>query len=244
MNEKILRCSDLFVLLTNNNGKYDYLESYRLGNILYYDEKFWGKFSNVHCAVGHPDIHSNEVLSYAYSNFSSVICTCGLASRVKRFFSNATYRTIEFKAKGRFKPIWFYNEGGEIVKIHEAVQAGCRLKAKIESHDGYTYILNLHTVEVDLTAGLFFAETEFDGYPEELRNPAQLDHLQTLFYQAQHQSGISHPSTNYTSRSDFFLTSFKIYQNRILHRFYDDNGVVKERVFDAKNVSIWQELSV
>lgn len=239
----ILNCKDLYILLTNNNGKYNYLESYRLTNVFYSDNRYWGKFSNVHAAVGHNDIKSNQPLSYAYSNFSSVVCTSGLTSRTKRFFSANTYRTMEFKTKGVFTEVWSMATNGPILGIHHAVNSGCRMKVKIESHDENIYILNLHTIEVDVDAGLFFAESEYDGYPEELRQVEQIRHLECLFNDAQNKSGISSPSTNYCENSDFYLTSFRIYNDHLLHRSFDEKGNVIEKAYNAKNVSIWQESS-
>ena len=115
------------------------------------------------------------------------------------------------------------------------------MKVKIESHDGRIYILNLHTIEVDIDAGLFFAESEYDGYPEELRQVDQVYHIESLFIHAQEQSGISSPSTNYCENSNFFLTSFRIYNDHLRHRFIDEKGDVREEEYKAKNVSIWKE---
>jgi len=238
--QDILSCQDLYVLLTNNNGKFDYIESYRLTNIFCSDDRYWGKFSNVHAAVGH-DIQSNQCLSYAYSNFSSVVCTSGLTSRTKRFFSANTYRTMEFKTSGLFREIWSMASGGSILDIYQAVKSGCRMKVKIESHDNSVYILNLHTIEVDVDSGLFFAESEYDGYPEELRKIDQIRHIESLFNQAQEKSGIHSPSTNYCENSNFFLTSFRVYEDHILHRFIDVQGNVRDETFSAKDVTIWQE---
>jgi len=237
----ILNCKDLYVLLTNNNGKFNYLESYRLTNVFYSDNQYWGKFSNVHAAIGHNDIKSNQPLSYAYNNFSSVVCTSGLTSRTKRFFSANTYRSMEFKTRGLFTEVWSMASNGPILGIYQAVKSGCRMKVKIESHDNTVYILSLHTIEVDIDEGLFFAETEYDGYPEELRQVDQIRHIESLFNDAQEKSGISSPSTNYCENSDFFLTSFRIYSDHLLHRFVDGKGDVKDEVYKAKNVSIWQE---
>jgi len=237
----ILCCKDLFVVLSNVNGKFDYLESYRLTNILYSDNKYWGKFSNVHPAVGHDKLYSNQALSYAYNNFSSVVCTSGLVSRTKRFISSKIYKTMDFKVKGKFVEIWSMTNGGDIHSLKDAVKSGCRMKVKIESLDNYTYILNLHTIEVDVTKNVFCAESEYDGYPDELRHFQQITDIERLFNEAQKERGIPAPSTGYYQNSDFFLTSFKIYRDKTLLRFIDKEGNVNQRDFNAKEITIWKE---
>ncbi len=238
----ILMCKDLFVVLSNSNGNYDYLESYRLTNVVTFDNKFWGKFSNVHSACGHSEIYQNQVLSYAYNNFSNVVCTCGIATKTKRFFSSEIYSMMEFNIKGRYRKIWCKEEGGNIDELLQAVKSSKRLKLKIESQENYTYILPLHTVEVDKTANVFYAETEYDGYPEELRRPEHIVDIEGMFDRAMKSSDINSPSTGYYENSEYFLTSFKVYKERIIHRYFDSDNKVKERPFHSNKVSIWEEI--
>ncbi len=242
INNDILACKDLFVVLSNNSGDYDYIESYRLTNVFYFNEKFWGKFSNVHSACGHADIDQRHILSYAYNNFSNVVCTSTLLDRAKRFYSAHTYATMEFNVKGDFQQVWSGEGGGDIEVLYEAVRLSKRLKLKVESAEGRNYILPLHTVEVDKTARVFYAETEYDGYPEEIRDFSATYDIEDLFEKAVNESGVSCPSTNYCKNSNFFLTSFKVYKDRIIHRYFDGNNNICERAYLAKNVSIWQEI--
>jgi len=44
------------------------------------------------------------------------------------------------------------------------------IKTVIESDDGYTYVLPIHTLEVYQEEGVFAEETEYDGYPEQFRH--------------------------------------------------------------------------
>jgi len=240
-NNDILDCKDLYVVLSNTNGHFEYIESYHLTNILYSNQKYWGKFSNVHAACGHPDLYQNQVLSYAYNNFSNVVCTSGLVSRTKRFLSAKSYATMDFNTRSCYESIWSLEDGGELEMLLEAVRKGLKLKLKIESIDDYVYILNLHTVEVDICAGQFFAESEYDGYPEEIRQFSQIHDIEKLFVKAEKERGIRSPSTNYYQNSEYFLTSFKVYNDHILHRYLDDEGNIRERAYIPKAASIWQE---
>ena len=226
LNDDILACKDLFVVLSNNYGKYDYIESYRLTNVFYSDKKFWGKFANVHSACGHPDVEQTQILSYAYNNFSNVVCTSALLDRAKRFYSAETYATMEFNTTGLFRKIWSGEGGGDIEALSAAVSLSRRLKLKIESPDRCIYILPLHTVEVDVTARVFYAETEYDGYPEEIRDFSAAYDIENLFSKAVNEAGINCPSTNYCRNSHFFLTSFKVYKDRLVHRYFDKNNKI------------------
>jgi len=241
VNQEILGCKDLFVVLSNSTGNYDYIESYKLTNIIYSDDKFWGKFPNVHSACGHNEIKSNQSLSYIYNNFSNVVCTSGLMTQVKRFFSSDTYASMKFRTKGEFRKIWSQS-GGDLEEMEDAVRQSRRLKLKIESQDNYTYILPLHTVEVDKAANEFYAETEYDGYPEEIRRFKLISNIEDQFKKANQEMGITCPSTNYLENSEFFLTSFRVYTNRIVQRYFSNNQTVLEKEFVPNEISIWEEL--
>ncbi len=74
----IKQCKDLWVVLENRFGN-QYVESYHLTSIVSAGDEFFGKFSNVHSADPHEGIHRDNLLSYAYNNFSNVVCSMCLS---------------------------------------------------------------------------------------------------------------------------------------------------------------------
>jgi len=98
------------------------------------------------------------------------------------------------------------------------------IKTVIESDDGYTYVLPIHTLEVYQEEGVFAEETEYDGYPEQFRHFYEMEKLGERFTEAvKKMIEGQYVLTGYAFSKPFFLTSFIIKKDEILHRYYDEN---------------------
>jgi len=175
--DDLLCCRDISVVLRKRPEGRQYVESYLLKNLVLSNGQFRGKFANVHPALVTDKLPQMNLLSYVYNNFSPVVCTMSLADRMERYYSADAYSEIKFRANGHYSRIWKGPGGDYNTAILEAVKSGLKMKALIESTDGYTYILPLHTVEVYEKEFDFNAETEFDGYPERLRHFKNIESL-------------------------------------------------------------------
>lgn len=237
----ILSCQDLWVILENRFGR-QYVESYHLTNILIAGEEFWGKFSNVHSSDPQNGINPDKSLSYAYNNFSNVVCSMCLDHYLERYYSSYTYSTVKFITKNTFKKIWSTESGGDTSDIRFSVENGCKLKCLIESTDGYIYIVNCHTVEV-YDEG-FSVQTNYEGYPDRLRHFQSIKALGNDFDASLKDSradSSDYPATKFYECS-YFLTSFivKSQGKELIHRVKIDGGI-KRINFDYKKIEVWSE---
>jgi hypothetical protein len=239
--EDILDCKDLWVVLENRYGD-QYVESYELPNVLYSKGEFWGKFRNVHSAHGHDVVDQTQTLSYAYNNFSSVVCTCGLANGLQRYYSSYAYSSLNFITKGSFRRIWSSNDGGKISDLIESIRRGLRIKVKIESSDGYTYILPAHTIEALEKEEDFVVETEYDGYPDQLRYFSGIKNIQVEFDKSMTKcTPPLYPSTKFVKAESFFITSFFVSSKGVAQRYIEESGGVIQKLFDCIKAEIWVE---
>jgi hypothetical protein len=237
----VLDCKNLIVILKNRYGE-KYTEHYHLSNILYSSGKFWGKFRNIHQAKGHINIDESNTVAYAYNNFCNLISTCCLKDQLGRYYSAYAYASIEFKCRGNYKKIWSNIEKNNIKGVSNAVNNGLNLKLKIEDNDGYIYIVPVHTVEVYDNGQYFTLETEFDGYPENLRHFSTLNDLGKKFDNVI-SKGIDkgYPSIEF-HKTEIFLTSFSIMRSEVVihRRLTPDNKIVSEEM-DIKSLEVWSE---
>ncbi len=242
LNQNILQCKNISVLLTNRESEDSYVESYRLNNIVYSNNKFWGKFSNTHCPIGHEKMGTLDLMSYAYNNFSPVVSTHCINSRMERFSSANAYANISFVSTGHFRKIWSNQQAVSSAPLHEAVLSGLKMKAKIESEDGYTYIVPIHTIVKYEDVDDFVMETEFDGFPEKLRHFKYIDSMESQFLQyLKKNPHVSYIHTDYEFDSEFFLTYFVIRKNEVTHRKLTGKDITISEEFACKSVEIWIE---
>ncbi len=242
--DSILSCEDLYVILENRWGD-RYVESYKLPNILYSDGKYWGKFRNVHGAYGHPNIEDNQILSYAYNNFSNVVCTSGMINRYERFYSSHAYGSLKFITRNKYNKIWqsnSNNNNNNIDSLLNSVKNGLNLKLLIKSIDNYTYILPIHTAEIYEKEKRFSIYTEYDGYPESLRHFELISQLSDTFdslinTNQEYQYPVKSPINN----SNFFLTFFYFNDNSLKKVTTSESGYIDDVKFDYEKVEIWSE---
>jgi len=240
--DDILNCRDLWVVLENRYGE-KYVESYELPNILYSNGEFWGKFRNVHSAYSHQVEDQTQALSYAYNNFSNIVCSCGLTSKIHRYYSSFAYSSLNFIAKGAFRKIWDSNEGGKLSELSESIRGGLRLKVRIESSDGYTYILPAHTVEAFEEKDTFVLETEFDGYPDQIRGFQAIKQFDKKFDESLASCvPPNYPTTGFIRTNEFFLTSFFVSPSGVVQREFRENGKLIQKSFDYDSAQIWVEV--
>lgn len=242
LTDSILSCSDLFVILKSRYGG-NFIESYYLSNILYSSEKFWGKFRNIHTADTHRDIKNTALLSYAYNNFSDVVCSSSLPEKLERYYSSHAYSSLKFITKNKYIKIWNSHDLKDIAPIRNAINNGRKLKVKIEDKEGYIYIIPAHTVEVHDNGSLSF-ETEYDGYPERLRyfqSVQQIDHqFKSILDKIEPPN---YPASSYDP-CQFYLTSFiRMINGDLIHRSYQkgsDN--FHHEKFNFKTLELWSEI--
>ncbi len=242
--ESILSCEDLHVILENKWGD-RYVESYKLPNILYSEGKFWGKFRNVHSAAGHSSIEENQILSYAYNNFSNVICTSAMNNRYERFYSSYAYGSLEFITKNKYKKIWdSNNNNNNIDALLNSVKSGLNLKLLIKSIDNYTYVLTVHTAEIYEKEKRFSIYTEYDGYPEKIRLFEDISHLSDIFDSiiTPNLEG-QYPAKDFIKNSNFFITFFNYRNNSLEKQTISESGDISHEKFDYEKVEIWSEES-
>ena len=206
--DDVLLCRDVSVVLANREGNdRSYIESYPLNNFIVYKDKFWGKFANVHPPFGHDERDNIYSLSYAYNNFSPVVCSMSLSERMERFVSSDAYSSIKFFSTKHYKKIWSVGRVDEVKNVYKSVSEGGKLKALIESDDGYTYIVPLHTVECNISDESFSAESEFDGYPEKLRYFKKMEDLGGIFQKNMNKRDyIPYQTTDRRYNTAFFKT--------------------------------------
>ncbi len=238
--DSILSCEDLYVILENRWGD-RYVESYKLPNILYSEGKFWGKFGNVHSAYGHSNIENDQIVSYAYNNFSNIICTSAMNNRYERFYSSYAYGSLKFKTRNKYNKIWESNNNN-IDGLLNSVKNGLNLKLLIKSIDNYTYILPIHTAEIYEKEKRFSIYTECDGYPDKLRHFELISKLADNF-----DSMITpnlekqYPALNFIKDSNFFLTHFNFENGLLKKQTVSKLGDIRHIKFDYEKVEIWSE---
>ncbi|MEY8203533.1 MAG: hypothetical protein RPR40_00550 [Bermanella sp.] len=237
----MLSGQDLYVVLKNRFGE-KYVESYSLPTVILHEGRFWGKFSNVHSTVGHFDLENSRTLSYAYNNFSEVVCTVALNSFTHRFYSSNVYSSVDFICKGRYEKIFDNYNRSNVSLLSEAVRSGLRLKVIIKGDDGYRYIVPIHTLEVFLDDDRFNMETDFDGFPSVLKNYDWVNNLSQDFNDS---IGLfkppSYPGTRYFHKQDFFLTSFLWSGTCMYKREVKENKIIDE-LFEYETIEIFAEV--
>jgi len=247
MNENIvddvLLCRDVSVVLANREEKEkNYIESYQLNNFIVFEDKFWGKCANVHSPIGHDDRDNMYSLSYAYNNFSPLVCSMSLSERMERFISDDAYSSIKFISTKNYKKIWSNGKANEAKNIFEKVGGGAKLKALIESEDGYIYIVRLHTVECSVNDDIFVAESEFDGYPEKLRYFKKMEELGGMFLKNMSKDNYTpYQATKRRYDTPFFLSSFVIKDRSVSIRKHDLKSKIITSDIKFKRVEIWCE---
>jgi len=241
--DDVLLCRDISVVLANGEvNERSYIESYLLNNFIVFRDKFWGKFANVHPPFGHDDRDNIYSLSYAYNNFSPVVCSMSLSERMERFVSSDAYSSIKFFSTRHYKKIWSNGKNDEIKNIFENVSKGVKLKALIESEEGYIYIVPLHTVECNVNDDSFSAESEFDGYPEKLRYFNKMEELGGLFQRNMGKDDyVPYQTTNRRYNTQFFLTSFLIKNSSVSIRKHDQENKMTTSEMNYERVEIWCE---
>ncbi len=244
LNLDILACKNINVILKVRESELPYTESYRFNNIVFSEGRFWGKFANVHSPIGHEEVGSLDLLSYSYNNFSPVVCTHSLNNRMERFYSANAYSEISFVSNGNYRKIWSCGRNNSSDLLTEAMASGLSMKAKIESTDGYVYIVPVHTIVMYEDKSDFVIETEFDGYPEKLRHFKYIEAIASKLngcIGGSFQAPYTH--TGYEFNSAFFLTYFVIKRNQLKHVRIVDGGNLTSSVVDYKEIEIWSESS-
>ncbi len=241
--EDILSAKDLIVVLENRYGD-KYVESYQLPVIMLKNSKLWAKFGNVHSATGHSDMNESLVLSYAYNNFSDVVCTVGLNSFTQRFYSSYVYSSIKFQCRNSYQKIWSDKGVGDLSILDEAVRAGLKMKLVLKCDQGCSYIVPVHTLEVFKNKREFNLESIFDGFPEILRDHSLIESLGQDFKEALDKlTPPSYPGTAYNHNQKFFMMSFITDGTNVMQREFDENKQSIDKVFETKSIEIFAEVN-
>ncbi len=244
LNQDILNCKNVSVVLRKRESSNVYIEGYRLNNIVYQNGRFWGKFANAHCPHGHKGVGPWELLSYAYNNYSPVVCILSVSQRMERYSSANAYSDISFVASGNYRKIWSIDEGNSNGELQKSIVFGRKLKAKIESTDGFIYVVPVHTIVMFEETGSFEIETEFDAIPNKIRNFDSMEDIASQFSSfLEKNPSVPYVSTDSKFNRDFFLTYFAITNTSIYQRLIDGNGDIKNDKFKFNKVEIWAENS-
>ncbi len=228
---------NLYVILENRYGR-PYVESYELTNVFMKGDRFWGKFRSVHASVGHLDIEQGQRLSYAYNNYCDLVCLSGFDQQVVRYYSAEAYTRMDFKTQGSSQCIWRSGES-DLNGLFSCVNNAQQLKIRIESLDGYVYVMPLHTVEVYKDLSGFVAYTEYDGYPEYIRHFDEHHELEEKFKSVRESKpGEFYANTSFLNNMEFFTTHFVITAEYLKHRYLKDGDWVNVDI-SARSVSIF-----
>ncbi len=242
LNQDLLHCKNISVVLKNRNSGRAYIESYRLNNIIFSGGRFWGKFSNAHCPHGHKNVGPFDPLSYAYNNYTPVVCTLSLNNRMEKFTSANAYSDISFVATGSYRKIWSKGADDEVLPVYNAIESGLKMKVIIESADGYFYIMPVHTIVMFEDNKDFVLETEFDGVPEKLRHFSYIETIANQFREySKANPKVSYFHTDPVFNSEYFLTYFAITKTEVFQKRVDDNGAFESVSFDCNRAEIWLE---
>jgi len=180
---KLREGADLWVVLENRFGEKKYVESYHLSSLVLRGDFFYGRFRHVHGPDRHIELFNPDLddrisgktgVSYGYTNFSRTVSTSSLEDCFCRIYSAHAYSRMSFKAKGNYRKVWDSKEKGDVGKIVQAVEDGARFKALVTMSSGVTYSLPVHTLEAYAKNCEFVAQTEFDGFPAQMLDFADL----------------------------------------------------------------------
>ena len=196
----------------------------------------------MHAPIGHPGLSPRSPISYAYTNFCNLVCTMDIANGMYRFCTSHSYSKKEFKLKGQYREIWSNIKGGAIEDFRESVNNALRMKMMIKTVDGMTFILPTHTVEVYSDSLSFGIDTEFDGVPMRLLDQGEMKQLSNRLDQVYSQAPDgAYVGTEYKQNQPFFLTSFLVNHQGVVHRQIDEGGKLVNTPFNADYVSLWVE---
>jgi len=240
--ESILECADLHVVLKNKLGD-TYTESHELPNILFSEGKFWGKTRNTKINDNKTEfnIEENNLLPYAYNNFSNIICTSGITNKYERFHSSREYESIKFITRNKYNKIWSSIHNDNTNELLNSVNKGFQLKFLLKSLDNYTYILPIHTIEVYENETRFSLYTDYDGYPDKLRYFSSISKSSEKFDILIARSDATvYPTTKCSSNNDFFLTYF-YFDNGILKQLTSINSKISHSSLNFEKIEIWSE---
>lgn len=166
---------DVAVILENRFGEGKYKESYTLSDIYIQGKKFVGKFRQVHATDYLAQLYDGQIdnrnpASYGYTNFAPLVCCSSLTGGFARFYSSYAYSTLVFKPTRPYESVWSSESSGDVTALYEAVDAGRKLKVKLDLFEDTSIIVPLHTVEVYPAEKTFNGYTEYDGFPDSMRN--------------------------------------------------------------------------
>lgn len=203
--------SDIWVVLKNRFGPVNYTESYHLTNIVMAEDRFWGKFREVHAAHGLATMTNeaydrNGPMAFAYNNFAPMVCSAAMARSMTRFFSSLAYAELRFIASRKYTRLWDWGSP-RTDAMAKAVVEGRALKLMLRSADGYFYSIPIHTVEVEAN-GAFNAYSWFDGYPEALRHFSWAEEFATQLEEV--NGKVPDYSSSFVIESPFFYPYFRI----------------------------------
>ncbi len=240
--DEILQGRDLYVVLENRMGR-KYVESYNLSTIVLFEDKYWGKFRNNHAPMGHDQINPLHCLSYIYNNFCDVVCNMSLSMGVQRYCFASSYANLEFFVKGEYERIWDDKNKGNIALMEELVRAAVPMKVIIKARDGFTYITPVHTIEVYDDGESFGIDTEYDGFPDRIRNFGEIFELNSRLQEVANKSPPeAYIATNYQTGTAFFLTSFMVNNNAICHRKINGAGQLVNDIFEFESVAVYAQM--
>ncbi len=241
--QDILSGRDLYVVLENRFGK-PYVEAYNLTTVLLQGDRFWAKFRNHHSPFGHKRLKADGVLSYAYNNFTDIVCTMSLNKQLHKFYSSFAYSSLVFHCKNTYSQVWDNINGGDIKDIEKAVRSANNIKLMIENQDGLIFIMPAHTVEVYQSDGeaFFSMQSEYDGIPEMLTKfPLALEVDKQIKNIANTVTTENYVSTDFFGNKPYYSLSFIIMGDSVWQRVIGENGELVQQAFDTKSFKVFVE---
>ncbi len=242
--DDIINGKDLFVVLESSYGRH-YKESYRLDTIILKGNIFWGKVSNVHSPVGHESIGVTTPLSYAYNNFSDVVCTMNYADKIQRYISSNMYSRMQYKTRGDYKAV-ICGGGDSIINyevLNTAIENSLNIKMVICEDNNLIHVVPVHTVELyddKISVGI---DTNFESVPSLLYNFNFFDKLECQFNNAIiHSPKSTKVSTEYMANSSFTIISYMISNNDIYKMVLNPQGEIECTIISYQWFKVYCEV--
>lgn len=255
----VLECKDLSVILKDRYGRSG-RERHALSNILYKDGKFWAKHSmayapdalgdmnkgqgSVNQKEGHGQQH--QALSQSFSNFCDMDCISNLCAQSMQLITSKTYSEKAFVTHGQFRKVWSLQEGGDITVLRDCVAQGIKLKVLVQDHDQYVYVTPMHLMEVYLERDGFISYSDYDGYPEILKdfhqNKQQGEALNTAMGLRKEKSKEGqYARSTIIENTNYFLTMFVMSDKALFKRRINKDGDISQHSFPCVRAEIWAE---
>ncbi|MEY8213552.1 MAG: hypothetical protein RPR97_03605 [Colwellia sp.] len=243
--DEIINGKDFLVVLESRYGRH-YKESYSLDTIIVKGNMFWGKFANVHSPVGHELINISTPLSYAYNNFSDVVCIMNHAAGIQIFTSSKSYSRMQFKVRGRFELALSgdnVNENINFKILNNAVENALKINLVVCDENNIVHVIAVHTVELYDDKKYIGVDTNYESVPTQLYDFDLFFKLESRFNEV--VGGLSEGEsvgTNYMFNSHFSIISYAMKDGGIYKRVVNSEGSIKNVLVEYRWFKVYCEV--